>query len=101
MTWLGKMVSNCNYMEQLFRAFVVCLLQSRKPETAIIVSRERRSFPGLVDLIEELFMVYDHEESLRTELEAVGDLAKKLYEERNTHVHSLWCGRVTQCVTPE
>ena len=69
---------------------LVHLLQCQRPESAIIVSRERRGFYAMVDLVEELFAVYVSERTARDELRAVGNLAKKLYEERNKCVHSLW-----------
>ena len=90
MAWLGKMVSACNELELNFQRFLVYLLHCQEIESAIIVSRERRSFQAMVDLIEELFAVHVHEESAREELKTVGKLAKKLYDERNKHVHSIW-----------
>ena len=55
---------------------LVHLLQCQRPESAIIVSRERRGFYAMVDLVEELFAVYVSERIARDELRAVGNLAK-------------------------
>jgi hypothetical protein len=90
MAWLGKMVSACNYMERTFQEFLVNLLQCQNIESAKIVSRERRSFSAMVDLTRELFEVYVRDQHSLDELKAVAQLAKELYEKRNTHVHSLW-----------
>jgi hypothetical protein len=101
MAWLGKMVSACNYMGQTFQVLPVNLLQCKRPETAIIVSRERRAFPAMVDLIEELFAVNVQEEGARNELKTVGALAKKLYDERNKHIHSIWYMSLRQTTAAE
>lgn len=90
MGWLGKMVSACNFMEQTFQAFLVRLLQCRQAEMALIVGCERRQFRAVVDLIEQLFAVYAQDQSARDDLQAVGKIAKGLYEERNKYVHSVW-----------
>jgi hypothetical protein len=101
MTALGKMVSACNDLELNFQRFLVNLLQCQKIESAIIVSRERRSFQGMVGLTEELFAVYVHEASAREELKTIGTLAKKLNDERNNHVHSIWYMSLSQMTAAE
>ena len=90
MAWLGKMVAASNLLEQVFQKFLVHLLQCRNKESAIVISRERRRFDEMVDLIEKLLAVYFSDQSVRDEFKALGNRAKRSYEERNKCVHSLW-----------
>src|SRR5262249_53567129 len=53
------------------------------------------------DLIEELFAVYVQEEGARNELKTVATLAKKFYDERNKHIHSIWYMSLSQTTAAE
>lgn len=94
------MVSVCNFLERNYQILLVRLLQCRESESALIVSRERRGFGRMVDLVEELFAVYVIDPQQRQELKDVGTIAKKLYEERNKHVHSIWFFTEEQTTIP-
>jgi hypothetical protein len=87
---LGKMISAFNLLETVFKEALLTMLVSINRDVAVAVSRERRTFRPLIEIVQQLFAIHVKDEAKRDSFKNLCKRAQSLNDQRNTLLHSFW-----------
>jgi len=84
------MISAFNLLETTFKEAIASMVVSLNRDAALAISRERRNFVPLTEIVQALFSIHVKGERERKAFKDLCNRARGLNDQRNALVHSFW-----------